>query len=219
MTTRTLWGVIAAILVLLGFTAGLEAQSRATLGAGDRLFGVWVGMSPDSPVGDHLGITPGRRLFLMGMRAEWMLATAGPFAVAATSDLIPIAALTNNPTYTSASAVPDAPDQTKIVTGRSTVYGAGLSPVGLQLYLARLRNFRMFAAGAAGMLWFTRNTPVPDARRFNFTFETGGGFEMVRSRNSVVLGYKFHHFSNASTAPRNPGVDGNVIYVGVLTRR
>jgi len=211
--------MIASILLSLGFAATLEGQSRPALGRGDRFIGAWAGMSPDSPVGDHLGITPGRRLFLMGIRAEWVLERAGPFALAATADLIPIAVLTNNPTYTSASVVPDAADETKTVTGRSTVYGAGLSPAGLQLYFLRVRSIRMFAAGAAGLLWFTRNTPVPDARRFNFTFETGGGFEMVRSRNSVVLGYKFHHFSNASTAPRNPGVDGNVIYVGLLTRR
>ena len=35
----------------------------------------------------------------------------------------------------------------------------------------------------------------------------------------VALGWKFHHISNAWTAPYNPGLDGNVVYLGVQRRR
>ena len=34
------------------------------------------------------------------------------------------------------------------------------------------------------------------------------------SRDSLRVGYKFHHLSNAFTAPLNPGIDAAVFLVG-----
>jgi hypothetical protein len=70
------------------------------------------------------------------------------------------------------------------------------------------------------MLWFTRDTPVPDARRFNFTAEGGAGVEIPsRDGRALVVGYKFQHLSNAGTALQNPGFDTHLVYVGVMRRR
>lgn len=41
----------------------------------------------------------------------------------------------------------------------------------------------------------------------------------MHSRGSLLLGYKFHHLSNAWTAPRNPGLDGNVVCFGFVRER
>ncbi|NUQ21126.1 MAG: hypothetical protein HOQ09_09215, partial [Gemmatimonadaceae bacterium] len=86
-----------------------------------------------------------------------------------------------------------------------------------------------YFAAAAGILWITRNTPEPETRRLNGTFELGGGLRIERTggaggagaggRYAWTLGWKFHHLSNAYTAPYNPGLDGNVIYLGVMRRR
>ncbi|HEX8848104.1 MAG TPA: acyloxyacyl hydrolase, partial [Gemmatimonadaceae bacterium] len=79
---------------------------------------------------------------------------------------------------------------------------------------------RPYLSGAAGFLWFTRNTPEPEARRLNATFELGAGLRVARGEHrALMLGWKFHHLSNAWTAPYNPGLDGNVFYVGLVRRR
>lgn len=189
---------------------------------GDRFVGAWIGLSPSSPVGTSLGQTPGRQLLLGGLRAEWILEAVGPLALAATADILPLVLLTHNPTYQGEGALqPDGSVlRVKTETGEALVYGTGISPLGLQLYLAEIGGARVFAGAAVGALWFTRDTPVPDAQRFNVTFEYGGGIMLpVSAKGMVVAGYKFHHFSNAYSAPRNPGVDGNVLYLGISRRR
>jgi hypothetical protein len=70
------------------------------------------------------------------------------------------------------------------------------------------------------VVWFTRNMPVPDARRFNFAADAGGGVELLtRDERALVVGYRFHHLSNGGRARQNPGVDMHVLYVGVMRRR
>lgn len=223
MTRRLLDRMAIAILLLAGWAARSSAQTNGDLHPGDRSVGAWVGFSPDSPAGSYLGVTPGRQLFLVGARAEWVLESTGAIVLAATADLLPVAVVTHNPTYRTVRRVSSSTGavfESKVVTGESPVFGAGLSPFGLKLYLTHAKGIRLYGGGAAGALWFTRNTPVPDARRFNVTFETGAGVELARSRSQAfVLGYKFHHLSNAYSAPENPGLDGNVIYFGVLRRR
>ena len=99
-------------------------------------------------------------------------------------------------------------------------YGVEVLKVEIPINMKFVEGARVFGGGAVGALWFTRDTPVPDSRRFNLTFEYGGGVELpISETRTVVAGYKFHHFSNAYTAPRNPGVDGNVLYLGVMRRR
>ena len=159
---------------------------------------------------------------LVALRAEWVLETVGPIALAATADVLPLVLLTHNPTYRDEGALQrdGSLRRVKTETGQAWVYGAGVSPFGLQVYLPELRGARPFAGGAVGALWFTRDTPVPDARRFNVMFEYGGGIVLpVSATGIVVAGYKFHHFSNVYSAPRNPGVDGNVFYLGMRRRR
>lgn len=208
--------------------AAAPARTPASVpgrGAGSRFVGAWLGGSPDSPTrGGIGGTTPDREFVLAGLRAEWVLDVAGPVALAATADLVPLAVVTRTPTYRPRTVVPPDPRFPTFTypeqTGARPVYGAGASPFGLALYAPRGGRVRAFAGAAAGGLWFTRNTPVPDARRFNFTAEFGGGIELARaSGGALVLAYKRHHLSNAGSAPANPGLDANVVYVGILRRR
>jgi hypothetical protein len=201
-------------------SAGLGAQAALAWRSGDRFLGAWLGASFHSPVGTHLGGTPGRELFLLGARAAYVLEAYGPAALTFTADLLPAIVVTHNPTYEVRDQATSGGTITyKAVTGRGPVYGGGMSP-GLELSTAVGSRMRAFAGGAAGAVWFTRDVPVPDARRFNFTFELGGGLQFFRgSRRAFMLGYKFHHLSNAGSAPENPGLDGEVFYAGVIARR
>ena len=208
---------LLAIIVTLG-GARLAAAQGAPVP--HRSLGAWAGASFYSPGGHFLGGETGRDLFLAGLRAEWMLKTGRHLALAATMDAIPLAVVTRNPYYTDrvvGVATSRRGEQVNLLeqTGRGPVYGFGASPLGLELSGPRLRAVRPYLAAAAGALWFTRNTPEPEARRLNATFEVGVGLRVASgAHNDLLLGWKFHHLSNAWTAPYNPGLDGNVVYLG-----
>jgi hypothetical protein len=62
-----------------------------------------------------------------------------------------------------------------------------------------------------GMSKFKR----PGAARVNFTFDFGGGVQIVRNSGRVItIGYKYQHISNSDRSPINPGVDVQMFYGG-----
>ena len=136
-------------------------------------------------------------------------------------DLHPLAVVTNTPLYGVEEIRMDGRSMIQTVeTGRALAVGAGLSPLGLQLYTSRLGGARFFAGSSVGGLWFNREMPIAGAHRFNFALQAGGGIELAnRTGGAVVVGYKFHHLSNAGTAAQNPGLDAHVLYVGLVRRR
>ena len=209
---------LLALAVALGAARGAAAQGDP---APSRSLGAWAGASFYSPGGNVLGGETNRDLFLAGLRAEWMLKAGRHLALAATMDAIPLAVVTRNPYYTDrvvGAAISKRGERVDILeqTGRGPVLGFGASPFGLELLGPRMRTVRPYLAAAAGFLWFTRNTPEPEARRLNATFEAGAGLRVARGEHhTLLLGWKFHHLSNAWTAPYNPGLDGNVVYLGI----
>ena len=212
---------LLAIILALGCARPASAQDDA---APRRSLGAWAGASFYSPGGTFLGGETGRDLFLAGLRAEWTLKSGRHLALAETIDAIPLAMVTRNPYYTDRVVGVATSRRGELVnlleqTGRGPVYGFGASPLGLELLGPRVRSVRPYVAAAAGFLWFTRNTPEPEARRLNASFEVGAGLRVLRAQHSTVLvGWKFHHLSNAWTAPYNPGLDGNVFYLGLQRR-
>jgi hypothetical protein len=205
---------------LLWLAPALSIAQDASAERGVRLVGGWVGASVAPS--NRFGYVTDRQLFVAAIRAQYHLHTFGPVALASTVDIVPLAILSNTPEYRVwSSRQPDGAVVTrKVVTGRSPVPGAGVAPVGLQLYTLSARPVRLFVGSTVGTIWFTRDTPVPDARRFNISAEVGGGAEMLsRDGRALVVGYKFQHLSNAQTARRNPGFDTHLLYVGVMRRR
>ena len=196
------------------------AQPSAPAEQGVKNIGLWIGVSPDSRVGEFA--LPRRQLVLIGARAEWVIERWRSVSVAATSDLVPFAMITRTPTYTTRQVVfpGGGTAQLKEQTGSKPVYGAGGMPFGFKARVGLATRARLFAATSVGGLWFTRDVPIPDARRFNFAFEYGGGIELgAFTKSVIVLGYKFHHLSNANSAAVNPGLDSDVIYLGMSRSR
>jgi hypothetical protein len=225
MRAASIVGRTAVHLLALAVASGAARPATAQrVGSHRRTLGAWAGASFYSPGGHVLGLETDRDLFLAGVRAEWMLRTGRQFALAATMDAIPLAVVTRNPYYTHRVvgwAVTQRGDRVNLLEqrGRGPVYGIGASPLGLELFGPRMRAVRPYLAAAAGFLWFTRNTPEPEARRLNATFELGAGLRVDRGEHhALLLGWKFHHFSNAWTVPYNPGVDSNVFYLGFQRR-
>ena len=97
--------------------------------------------------------------------------------------------------------------------------GVGLSPLMLRWNLRQYRAIQPFVEMAAGVVATNRDVPERTTR-LNFSTHAGGGTRLhVAGRWGVVAGYRFQHLSNGNTAPRNPGVNSHVGYLGISYRR
>ena len=189
---------------LVCFTPVHGAETSAGTGAsyaltkGTNEFGLWAGGSPDSS--KIIGSTENRNLLLVSLRYGRVLAAWESLSLEYTLDIFP-------------AAVVFEPDRVR--RGRSTIYGAGLSPLGFKINFAQESWIKPFVATSVGVLYFVDDVPVPRSSRFNFTPEIGLGVQFfLTPKNAMTLGYKFHHMSNANTGRSNPGMDSHVIYAG-----
>jgi hypothetical protein len=97
--------------------------------------------------------------------------------------------------------------------------GAGFSPLMFRWNLREHGRIYPFLEMASGVVATNRDVPE-DTTRFNFSSHAGTGARVrVVERWGVVVGYRFQHLSNGSTAPRNPGINSNVGYLGLAYRR
>lgn len=209
------------VILLAAFAAAPAAPvfGQQPLVSGDRSVERTAGFSWHSPASASLGSTTHRRVYLTGVRGEWLLHALGPLAIAYGVELVPLAIVERT----------GPNSQTCRWTGRNLIcridrsarvaVGAGGSPIGLKLYFNRAGWTRAFASGSGGALLFSSHVPVHTSSRANFTFEYGGGFEFVKPNgDAVTFGYKFHHISNGGTRRVNPGLDSNILYIGLLKR-
>ena len=177
-------------------------------------FGIWGGLSFDAPT--WIGKTPDARFGSIGLRYGRVLAANDNLAFSWTIDAVPVAVLSVN----RFTFVPTGSGTFTVQQNRDRTYGAGLSPIGLKLNFRRMQTLQPFVNGTAGFLYFSKDVPVAGAKRFNFTFDFGGGVDIVSdSRRAITVGYKYQHISNADRSPINPGVDVQLIYVGYSIRR
>jgi hypothetical protein len=68
--------------------------------------------------------------------------------------------------------------------GSSTIYGAGLSPLGFKLNFAPQSWIQPFVAASVGFLHFQDDVPVSDSSQFNLTRELGLGVELFLAPRS-----------------------------------
>lgn len=174
------------------------AQPSYTLENGMNEFGIWAGGSPDSS--DFIGKTRDRSLVLVGLRYGRVLRAWESVSLQYTFDILPAAfVFESNGTR----------------SGDSTIYGAGLSPLGFKLNFGQQSWIKPFVAASVGFLYFEDEVPVPRSSRLNFTPELGFGAQFfLAPKRAVTFGYKFHHISNGGIERRNPGMDSHVIYAG-----
>ena len=177
-------------------------------------FGVWGGISFDAPT--LIGKTPEARFGNIGLRYGRVLAANEDLAFSWTIDVVPVAVLSVN----RFTFVPTGAGTFTVQRTRDRTYGAGASPIGLKLNFRHAQTLQPFASGSAGFLYFTKDVPVPGAAQFNFTYDFGGGIQIVNeSGRAITIGYKYNHISNGYHSPINPGVDVQMIYVGYSIRR
>lgn len=182
-----------------------------TLNKGDNEFGLWAGGAFKATTifgGLSDGEARDRTFFLAAFRYGRTLAANSSVALQYTLDAIPVAIATGN--IRSATTVGGV-----TVFDRDTAYGAGLTPLGLQLDFANGSRVHPFIHVNGGGLIFNQSVPLPDAGKFALVGETGGGVRIFTSaRRAVTLGVRFHHISNGDRSGSNRGLNQFVIYSG-----
>ncbi len=208
-------------LVIIGLSAALAGATLTAQTADGHddswlprwELGPYVGVARHSLVGTHLGVTPDRNHLLIGVHITVNIVRPRRWTLRYAPEVVPLLLISNNPKY---RQVPLADGgHITVEDGRGSVAGFAISPIGLEAQSRLTSRWRAYTAGAAGAVWFTREVPTAYSRAFNYTFEVGGGLVwQYRSRESLRVGYKFHHLSNLYTAPDNPGIDGAVFLLG-----
>ncbi|HKE59867.1 MAG TPA: acyloxyacyl hydrolase [Pyrinomonadaceae bacterium] len=98
---------------------------------------------------------------------------------------------------------------------RETAYGAGLTPLGLQLDMANSSKIHPFVHVNGGFLYFNKAVPIEDSGQFAYVAQGGAGVRIfTSSRRAVTLGVKLHHISNGNREGSNRGLNQFVIYAG-----
>jgi hypothetical protein len=182
-----------------------------TLKKGDNEFGFWAGGSFKATTAFG-GLTDAeaddRKFFLAAFRYGRTLYANDSVALQYTLDAIPLAVATGN--ITSSTTIGGV-----TTFQRDTAYGAGVTPLGLQLDFANGSRVHPFIHVNGGLLVFNHSVPLPDAGSLALVGETGGGVRIFTSqRKAVTLGFKFHHISNGDRSGSNRGLNQFVFYGG-----
>ncbi len=192
-------------------TAATDQPTSAGIQKRWNEFGVWGGISFDSPTSLGLGTTPNAKFGNIGLRYGRVLAASKSVAFEWTIDVVPIAILSND-RFTLA---PSGLGGFTVTHARKSVYAFGAAPIGLKFNFRRNRRVQPFGQATGGFLYFREDVPVAGAARFNFTFDFSGGVQIVNSnRHAFTIGYKYEHISNGFRATFNPGVDVQMVYAG-----
>ena len=200
--------LVGVIGVLVLLCASADAQ---TLERGDNEIGFWGGFSPKATTifeGLSEAEAEDRKFFLAAFRYGRTLAANDTLALQWTVDAVPVAVATG--TIVSRSFVGGAQ-----IFQRETAYGAGITPIGLQLDFANGSKIHPFAHVNGGFLYFNKSMPIEDSGQFQFVGEAGGGIRIFTSdKRAVSIGVRFHHISNGDRSGSNRGLNNFVIYAG-----
>lgn len=206
--------LIFAITLVLCLSASVFAQddNPFLLKRGDNEFGFWGGFSPKATTifeGLRDDEAEDRKFFIAAFRYGRTLAANDSLALQWTVDAVPIAVATG--TIVSRTTSVSGVDTFQ----RETAYGAGITPIGLQLDFANGSKVHPFAHINGGFLYFNKSMPIEDSGQFQFVGEFGGGVRIFTSeRRAVNIGVRFHHISNGDRHGSNRGLNNFVIYAG-----
>jgi Lipid A 3-O-deacylase (PagL) len=202
-------------LILICVSAPAFAQTDGdpfTLNRGDNEWGFWAGFSPKATTvfkGLHEDEAADRKFFIAALHYGRTLAANNSLALQYQFDVVPVAVATG--TIVSRTTSPTGVDTFR----RETAYGAGFTPLGLQLDFANGSKVHPFIHVNGGLLYFNKDVPIEDSGRFAFVGEAGGGVRIFTSeRRAVNIGVRFHHISNGDTSGSNRGLNQFVIYAG-----
>jgi hypothetical protein len=214
---------LSRILLALTVASPVAAQEArpAGLTLGDRFLEANVGFSWYSPRGDHWGTISNRRVYLTGVRGEWVFARNDAVAWSYLAEWVPLAVVERTSASETLNCHPTPTSQIcEVDRSVRVAVGTGAAPLGLKMYFNHAGSSRFFASASGGVIAFSSDVPVRGSRRLNFMFDYGGGVDLsLRDGRSATIGYRFHHISNAGSGRVNPGLDANIIYLGLRRKR
>jgi hypothetical protein len=179
---------------------------------GDNEWGFWAGFSPKATTifeGLREDEAEDRKFFIAALRYGRTLAANNSVALQYTIDAVPVALATG--VIVARTTSPTGVDTFR----RETAYGAGLTPIGLQLDFANGSKVHPYVHVNGGFLYFNKEVPIEDSGHFAFVGEAGGGVRIFTSeRRAVNIGVRFHHISNGDRSGSNRGLNQFVIYAG-----
>ena len=89
-------------------------------------------------------------------------------------------------------------------------------PIGIRVAFRSQHRVRPFLAGHTGILYFFDRIPDDRGQKTNFAAGLGGGLTVsFPAGTNLTIGYRYHHISNGFRGSINPGLDANVVYLGV----
>ena len=208
---------IAVILICASAPVFAQTDNPFLLKRGDNEWGFWAGFSPKATTvfeGLREDEAEDRKFFIAALRYGRTLAANDSMALQYTLDVVPVAVATG--VIVSRTTSPTGVDTFR----RETAWGAGFTPLGLQLDFANGRKVHPFIHVNGGLLYFNKDVPIEDSGRFAFVGEAGGGVRVFTSeRRAVNIGVRFHHISNGNQLASNPGVNAHVIWIGISRRQ
>ncbi|MBO6524298.1 MAG: acyloxyacyl hydrolase [Balneolaceae bacterium] len=96
---------------------------------------------------------------------------------------------------------------------RDVVIGLGFSPLGFEIQKKLNNKIGLVLNTSGGFILIDKTFPTDKGRRMNYTFSLSPGLIFQTNQTLFfLLGYKFHHISNAQTGSENPGIDSNFIF-------
>lgn len=188
--------LLAAIVIGMFFVTSAPAQEQQHAYSE---YTDWFGGAFEN--GHAFSSTVGGRNYQIESRYERLMYWNEPFAVRWVFDLVPVALIGDRYTYDG---------------HRAYAYGVGGSPVGAQVNFVHFHRVEPFLTSGGGFLYFNHRM-FGTTQQFNFTAQLGGGVQLFTpNRHSAIdIGYKYHHISNANLGNRNPGLDSQMLFVGV----
>jgi hypothetical protein len=108
------------------------------------------------------------------------------------------------------------PSNPNFLDKRKRTYGSGISPVGFRASFYPESRVQPFLSTNGGFIYFMDRVLSPQGSQFMYTIDFGGGLQIFRKqRQTVTIGYRYQHLSNANISLHNPGTDANTFYVAV----
>lgn len=97
--------------------------------------------------------------------------------------------------------------------------GLGIVPLRISFpFTHRPSGSFPFAEGGIGLFLFEDRFPNSHGTLLNVTLDFGLGYNIkITESNSLAIGYRFHHLSNAGIGTVNPGLDSNMILLRFRT--
>lgn len=213
-------GVVA---LFLG-AATVEGQGLSAPQRGDRFASTAVGAPFFTDVGPNVALVRDRRTFMVSWQRERVL-FANPRGALSWSAEIPVALVVPR------KHAPESECFYGLVTHKRYCFpvdapkrpfaAVGVTPLGLRASLNGQAGIRPFASLAVGAVLFDRAMPVKAASAFNFAIDYTLGAELLApsGKLAITVAWRFQHWSNAGATKFNPGLEANLLQIGLKRKR